>query len=57
MIFKYPDGSYSYAFKCCQNDMTKIGIDNGLKDYQARDSWLQIKCNMPSSNYDEMDRI
>jgi hypothetical protein len=37
--------------------MTKIGIDNGLKDYQARDSWLQIKCNMPSSNYDEMDRI
>lgn len=49
LIFKYPDGSYSYAYKCATNDLQKAGLDVSCKnsidqekrDYcEPRDTWL-----------------
>jgi len=36
LIFKYPDGSYSYAFKCTKDPDSKKG-DN------QKDNWLHVK--------------
>ena len=37
LIFKYPDGTYSYAFKCIKDPVTQKA--NTL----PKDSWLQVK--------------
>ena len=47
LIFKYPDGTFSYAYKC-----SKAGSAN-RKDPEAhdgKDTWLQVKSNQNSSN-------
>jgi len=36
LIFKYPDGTFSYAYKCPKNE-------NGSGKAKHKDTWLQVK--------------